>query len=300
MILSDNGTQMVGAEKELRKMIEGWNTENLREYFANTDMECKFITPAAPHQNGCAEALVKSCKIALTRAIWNHNLTPLELYTCLLEVANLVNKRPIGRVPNDPDDGAYLRPNDMLLGRASPQVPQRPFCETRNPRRRVAFIHKIVDSFWRRWTRDVFPLLVPCKKWNTSKRNVRERKMGRRQSTGSIPWSRRQSKERKGEDTYWRLLKAHHQDCRRLWLGSENEEQFFFIGAEEMSPRQTLVIDSDFFDTLIDTFTHLNQAVLDYCLSWTHVFGDRRSSLFQFSIQLTRSRIMLKENPSQK
>ena len=35
MILSDNGTQMVGAEKELRKMIEGWNTENLREYFAN-------------------------------------------------------------------------------------------------------------------------------------------------------------------------------------------------------------------------------------------------------------------------
>ena len=62
MILSDNGTQMVGAEKELRKMIEGWNTENLREYFANTDMEWKFITPAAPHQNGCAEALVKSCR----------------------------------------------------------------------------------------------------------------------------------------------------------------------------------------------------------------------------------------------
>ena len=83
MIFSDNGTQMVGAEKELRKMIEGWNTENLREYFANTDMAWKFITPAAPHQNECTEALVKSCKIALKRAIRNHNLTPLELYTCL-------------------------------------------------------------------------------------------------------------------------------------------------------------------------------------------------------------------------
>ena len=173
MILSDNGTQMVGAERELRKMIEGWNTENLREYCANKGMEWKFITPAAPHQNGCAEALVKSCKIALKKAIGDHNLTPLELYTCLLEVANLVNQRPIGRVPNDPDDGAYLCPNDMLLGRASPQVPQGPFCATRNPRRRVEFIQKIVDSFWRRWTRDVFPLLVPRKKWNRSKRNVR-------------------------------------------------------------------------------------------------------------------------------
>ena len=34
-----------------------------------------------------------------------------------------------------------------------------------------------------------------------------------------------------------------------------------------MLPRQTLIIDSDFFDTLIDTFTHLNQAVSDYIRS---------------------------------
>ena len=32
-------------------------------------------------------------------------LSPFELYTYLFEVANLVNSRPIGRVPNDPDDG---------------------------------------------------------------------------------------------------------------------------------------------------------------------------------------------------
>ena len=32
----------------------------------------------------------------------------VELYTCLLEVANLMNQRPIGRITNDPDDGLYL------------------------------------------------------------------------------------------------------------------------------------------------------------------------------------------------
>ena len=128
---------------------------------------------ASPHQNGCAEALVKSCKMALRKAIGEQVLTPFELYTCLLEVANLVNQRPIGRIPNDPDDGSYLCPNDILLGRSSSHVPQGPFRETKNPRLRVEFVQKIVDWFWKRWTRDVFPSFIPRKKWKAEKRNVR-------------------------------------------------------------------------------------------------------------------------------
>ena len=116
---------------------------------------------------------MKSCKIALKKAIGDQQLTPFELFTCLQEVANLVNQRPIGRIPTDPDDGAYICPNDILLGRASSVVPQGPFKETKNPRHRVEFVQKIVDAFWRSWTRDVFPLLVPRRKWNVEKRNIR-------------------------------------------------------------------------------------------------------------------------------
>ena len=150
-----------------------WSKNELKDYCVDKGIQWKFITPAVPHHNGSAEFLVKSCKLALKIAMGNHVLTPFELYICLLEVANLVNQRPIGRVPKDPDDGSYLYPNDMLLGRASPQVPQGPFQETRNPRHRVEFIQKIVDSFWRYWTRDVFPLLVTQKKWHAERRNVR-------------------------------------------------------------------------------------------------------------------------------
>lgn len=60
-------------------------------------------------------AMVKSVKKAFKKAIGEAVLTPFELYTCLLKVANLVNQRPIGRIPNDPDDGAYLCPNNILL-----------------------------------------------------------------------------------------------------------------------------------------------------------------------------------------
>ena len=172
VILSDKGTQMVGAANELREMVKGLDGNRLSEFCGEKGIKWIFTTPAAPHQNRCAEALVKSCKRSLKIAIGEQLLTPFELYTCLLEIANLLNQRPIGRIPNDPDDGAYLCPNDMLLGRATSEVPQGTFKDTRNPRKRVEFVQRIVDSCWKRWTRDVFPTLVPRKKCHVENRNT--------------------------------------------------------------------------------------------------------------------------------
>ena len=98
-------------------MVEGFDSDKLRDFCAKRSSHWLFTAPAAPHQNGCTEALVKSCKRALKKAIGEKVLRPFELYTCLLDVGNLVNQRPIGRVPNDPDEGKYLCPTDVLLGR---------------------------------------------------------------------------------------------------------------------------------------------------------------------------------------
>ena len=134
LMITDNGTQFVGADKELRQMVNGLNQLQIQEFCAEKDMHWKFTTPAAPHQNGCAEALVKTCKNSLRKAIRSQLLTPFELYTVFLEVANLVNQGPIGRVQNDPDDGGYISLKHMLLVRASPEVSQGPFKElTKSP-----------------------------------------------------------------------------------------------------------------------------------------------------------------------
>ena len=98
-LFSDNGTQLVAAEKELREMVKGWNVKELQDFSAERSVEWKFITPAAPHHNGCAEAMVKSGKLAIKRATGDQRLTDFELYTVFMEVANLVNQRPIGRTP---------------------------------------------------------------------------------------------------------------------------------------------------------------------------------------------------------
>ncbi|XP_073243616.1 uncharacterized protein [Porites lutea] len=173
VMLSDNRWQMVGAERELSLMIDEWDKTKLREYCADRGMKWQFTTPLAPHQNGCSEALIKSTKSALKKALGKAVLTTFEPYTCLLEVANLLNERHIGRIPNDPDDGVCLCPNDIILSRATNRVPKGLFRHMENPHHRLEFCQKIVVAFWKRWYRDVLPQLMPRKKWSTQSRNVK-------------------------------------------------------------------------------------------------------------------------------
>ena len=50
-------------------MLQGWDIEKLRDSCAENGMVWQFITPAAPHQNGCTESWVESRKYALKKAI---------------------------------------------------------------------------------------------------------------------------------------------------------------------------------------------------------------------------------------
>ena len=97
-----------------------------------------------------------------------------EFQTYIFEAAQLVNQRPIGVHPSNPDDGTYICPNDLILGRASPSVPQGPFKERCSRLHRFDFIQTLVNAFWKKWSRDVFPLLLPCPKWHTDKRNCQK------------------------------------------------------------------------------------------------------------------------------
>ena len=114
-----------------------------------------------------------SVKRAISVSMGSQILSFSEIQTVFFEAANLVNERPIGRHPNDPDDGVYLSPNHLLLGRASSRVPAGPFEQVSKHSKRFSVIQGIIDSFWRRWTRDFFPSLLVNQKWHTEKRNVR-------------------------------------------------------------------------------------------------------------------------------
>ena len=86
------------------------------------------------------------------------------------EAAQIVNQRPIGKHPTHADDGSYLCPNDLLLGRSSPEVLQGPFKQRVSVRYRLDFIQQVVQSFWKKWTPDYFPGLIVKLKWHVVRR----------------------------------------------------------------------------------------------------------------------------------
>ena len=172
-LISDNGTQLTAANEELQKVAKAWDWNELVAFGATKGLQWEFIPADAPWQNGTSEALVKSVKKAIVVAIGESIMTFSELQTVCYEAANLVNETPIGRHPTSPEDGTYLCPNDLLLGRSTPRVPSGPFKLTSNPKHRYEFVQRIVDGFWRKWSRDFFPSLIVRQKWHTAQRNVK-------------------------------------------------------------------------------------------------------------------------------
>ena len=173
MIYADNGTQIKAASKQMYDIIKGVDWKQLSSYGAEEGVNWKFTAPDVPWQNGYAEALVKSLKCCLVHAIGGHILTFSEIQTVAFESANLLNERPIGRHPTSPEEGQYLCPNDLLLGRATPRVPQGPFREFTNDKHRFQLVQLIAEGFWEKMTRSYFPSLTIRQKWHTSRRNVR-------------------------------------------------------------------------------------------------------------------------------
>ena len=90
----------------------------------------------------------------------------------LFEVANILSERPIGCHPTHPSDRAYLCPNNILLGRATTRIPSGPFKEHKGNHQRFELIQSIANTFWKKMTKEFFPLLIVRQKWHVQKRNV--------------------------------------------------------------------------------------------------------------------------------
>ena len=120
--------------------------------------------------------IVKSCSQKMCYCCyWESVLRYSELLTLLYEVANLLNERPIGKIPKYVDDGSYLSPNDLLLGRATSRIPSGPFDDNVSLKRRYKFIQSIINDVWVKWNRLYFPTLLIRKKWHTDCSNVQVR-----------------------------------------------------------------------------------------------------------------------------
>ena len=68
----------------------------------------------------------------------------------------LLNERHIGINPENPNEGVYLYPNDLLLGKATSRINSVPFSDDVNERHQFKFVQMLINSFWKKWMRDFF------------------------------------------------------------------------------------------------------------------------------------------------
>ncbi|XP_062713352.1 uncharacterized protein LOC134290269 [Aedes albopictus] len=113
-IYTDNGTNFVGASRELAAEIRAIN-EEIGSTFTDTQTQWQFIPPSAPHMGGCWERMVRSVKAALGTVPTVRVLDEESFATVLVEAESMVNSRPLTFIPLETADHELLTPNHFLL-----------------------------------------------------------------------------------------------------------------------------------------------------------------------------------------
>jgi hypothetical protein len=130
LIISDNAKQFRKAAGSLRKRVQ-WH----------------FIPERSPHFGGFYERLIGSVKSSLRKVMGRTLLTSDELLTLLVEIAGILNRRPLTYQSGDPHDLPPLRPIDLICPSVAGPSPSDATTLTLYRSRLAAAI----DFFWKIW-----------------------------------------------------------------------------------------------------------------------------------------------------
>ncbi|XP_036344982.1 uncharacterized protein LOC118754222 [Rhagoletis pomonella] len=165
-IRSDNGTNFIGADREMQRQLKDFEEGTIPDALANQNIEWVFNCPLSPQAGGCWERLVRSVKRAMKHALNSERLKEQTLYSVMCEAENVVNSRPLMHIPLDAPDEEPLTPNHFLLGTANseqtPHPQEESFKATRTQWRKM---QQIQHRFWKRWLAEYLPDLCRRTKW---------------------------------------------------------------------------------------------------------------------------------------
>ena len=168
-MISDNGTNFVGAGKELTDYIAAWNKERNEEHLIQQGIRWKFNPPTAPDYGGMWERLVRSCKRAMYAVLGNRSPKEDVLSTTMCLVEQTLTARPLTLVSSDATDLEAITPNFFLLGNKNLSLPFLSGAEQFVDRRKLFLqTQAYADIIWDRFRIEYFPTLNSQKEWQTT------------------------------------------------------------------------------------------------------------------------------------
>ncbi|XP_053686390.1 uncharacterized protein LOC128735933 [Sabethes cyaneus] len=177
-ILSDNGTNFVGAKHELHMIYNLFRQQltekKLFEFCQQHEIQWKMIPPNAPHMGGLWEAGVKSTKSILKKGFQSALLNMMEFTTLLCQVEAQLNSRPLYVLSEDPADPEPLTPGHFIADGPLTAIPEPSYEEIPiNRLSRWQYVQLLRESFWKRWSRGYLQELQTRAKWTRKSPNAR-------------------------------------------------------------------------------------------------------------------------------
>ena len=167
VIFSDNGTNFVAAEKELKDMVQQIDTGQIQRKYPS--MKWNFLPPHASHMAGVWERLIRSTKNILRALLIGESsrlVTDETLSTLLCEVEAIMNDRPLTPNPTSLEDAPALTPSMLLTYQRRPVLSPNLFDPTDvYSKRWWRQAQHLANVFWRRWIAEYIPTLQLRQKW---------------------------------------------------------------------------------------------------------------------------------------
>ena len=174
-IRSDRGTNLTGADRELRESLCDSNRGDLQSAALRQGIEWNFNPPTASHFGGGVERQIRTF-----RKIWRSMPTQRRMddestYTLFCEIESIMNSRPLTYISTSSGDIEPLTPGHLLFLRGNGEGIPGEFSEADSlSRRRWRQVQYLAGQFWIRWKREYLRSLQSRQKWRREVRNLEE------------------------------------------------------------------------------------------------------------------------------
>ena len=180
-IRSDNGSNFVGAKRELDEAFRSLDHEKIREYLQSENCEWvswQYNPPHASHVGGVWERMIRIVRSILNSLLKNvaGRLDDESLETFFCEAEAIINNRPLA--PDSLSDVSCeaLTPAHLLTMKAKVAFPPPGIFQREDIycRKRWRQVQALAEQFWSRWRREYLALLQTRNKWQRPSRNFKE------------------------------------------------------------------------------------------------------------------------------